>query len=167
MAGRPGRVGGTWGESAGAAVALVFLGGICCPATPAHAGTCSVPGTHPTIQEAIDDPSCSTIDLQAVIYDESIQISRSVSIDGPSGGGAVIEGLTSLSGDSTVVSFSNLTVQNGCLPDGVRVEDGAELSGTNFAAFSDQALPCPAGSTAVFEDGFEIGDTSVWSVTVP
>ena len=132
-----------------------------------RAGTCTVPGTHPTIQEAVLDPSCTAIDITATTYSESVQITRSLSINGPGGGGAVIEGLALVSGSSTQVSLSNLTVQNGCLPDGVLVEDGAELSGVNFTAISDSALPCPEGPTAVFGDDFDSGNTSAWSVTVP
>ena len=32
---------------------------------PAMAGTCNVPGSHASIQEAVIDPSCTTIDLAA------------------------------------------------------------------------------------------------------
>ncbi len=46
-------------------------------ASPALAGVCTVPGSHATIQEAIDDPLCTTINLAVQTYAESISIPRS------------------------------------------------------------------------------------------
>lgn len=43
-------------------------------ASPGLAQTCTVPGSHATIQTAMDDPACTTIDLSAQTYAESVNI---------------------------------------------------------------------------------------------
>ena len=149
-----------------AVAGALFVGMAAGVAAPVAAGTCNVPGSHPSIQEAVLDIACTSIDITATTYNESIEVARSLTINGPGGGGAVIEGLATVTGSGTQVAFNNLAVQNGCTPDGVRVDGGAEVNGTNFAVTSDTALPCPI-VPFIFSDGFESGNTSAWSATVP
>ena len=66
--------------------------------SPTLAGVCTVPGSHATIQEAIDDPSCTTINLSTQTYPESINITRTLTLAGPGGGGAIVEGLVRVVG---------------------------------------------------------------------
>ncbi len=47
-------------------------------ASPVFAQTCTVPGSHATIQEAIDDPACATITLSAQTYPDFVESCRSV-----------------------------------------------------------------------------------------
>lgn len=47
------------------------------------AATCSVPSpTYPTIQSAVDDPACTTIDVAPGVYSENVTISRSLTLNG-------------------------------------------------------------------------------------
>ncbi len=131
-------------------------------ALPLHAQTCTVPGTHATIQEAIDDPACLTIMLSAQVYAESIRIPRSLDLAGPAAGGAILQGLALMTGSSTEVGLQNLRVENGCVPNALRTAFGATMTGTNLEVERSAALPCPEISDAIFADGFETGDTSAW-----
>ena len=143
---------------------------------PAGAQTCTVPGTHATIQGAIDDPACTTINLSAQSYPESINIQRSLTLAGPApsggnggentgGGGAVVEGLVRVVGAGTLVNTSDLAVRNGCPLNALLVLGGAQTNGMNLTVERSAALPCPA--SLVFADGFESGDTAAWSSQVP
>jgi len=134
-------------------------------ASPALAGVCTVPGSHATIQEAIDDPACTSIDLSAQTYAESINIPRTLTLAGPGGGGAIVEGLVRVAGGGTQATLVDLEVANGCAYAATRAVAGGEIVGDNLQTTSSSAMPCPVSS--VFEDGFESGDTSAWSNTVP
>ena len=48
-------------RGAAAALAVVAIVGV----PPLRAQTCTVPGSHATIQEAADDPACAEVDLAA------------------------------------------------------------------------------------------------------
>lgn len=131
------------------------------------AQTCTVPGTHPTIQEAVDDPACTTIDLAAQSYPESIEIRRSLTLGGPAAGGAVIEGLVLVVGLGTAVNLAHLEVANGCRPDAMRASGGATVNATHVSVQRAAVLPCPELASSIFSDGFETGDTGRWSSTTP
>jgi hypothetical protein len=136
-------------------------------APPLHAQTCTVPGTHATIQEAADDPACAEVDLAAQTYPESVILSRTVTISGPGTGGAVVQGLVLISGAGTVATLRDLRVENGCVPDALRASGGARLVGENLQVQRAEGLPCPLTAGAIFTDGFESGNTTAWSHTSP
>jgi len=137
-------------------------------APPLHAQTCSVPGSHATIQQAIDDPACAMITLSAQSFGESIVVRRPLTLAGPAAGGAVVEGLVLVVGEGTEVILQDLTVENGCSPDALRTSAGAKVTGNNLRVEHSEALPCPATTAGqIFTDGFELGDTSNWSSAVP
>jgi hypothetical protein len=123
------------------AIAALALLGVTTVPLPVRAGTCMVPGSHATIQAAINDPSCTTIDLANQTYSESVLVSRSLTIASPSGGSATIEGLVAVEGSGTVVALDDLGVQNGCSPEALRVQGGAEVNGTNLQVTRAAALP--------------------------
>ena len=148
-----------------AAAALAAIAALAAP--PAHAQTCTVPGSHTTIQEAIDDPACATVALATQTYPESIVIRRSLTLAGPGGGGAIVQGLVLMSGPTTVVTLQDLRVENGCVPDALRTTGGARLAGENLQVERADGLPCPATADAIFTDGFESGNTDAWSSTTP
>jgi len=129
---------------------------------PLHAQICSVPGSHATIQEAIDDPACITITLSAQTYTESIRIPRSLTLAGPASGGSIVQGLVLMVGSATEVGLQNLRVENGCLPNALRTISGATMNGTNLEVERSAALPCPQTADTIFADGFESGDTTAW-----
>ena len=149
--------------SLSAATLLLLLG--VWLAAPLQAQTCTVPGTHATIQAAVDDPVCTTIMLSAQIYPESVNIPRSLTLAGPGAGGAVVQGLLRVVGAGTQVTLQDLRVENGCVRNALKAVAGAEVTGTNLEVEHSAGLPCPVST--VFQDGFELGDTSAWSRTVP
>jgi len=140
------------------------LAGIC---TTLAAQTCTVPGTHATIQGAADDPACATVNLAAQTYPESIVLRRSLTLAGPGTGGSVVQGLVLVAGASTVATLNDLRVENGCVPDALRTSSGARLTGTNLQVERSTGLPCPLTADAIFVDGFESGNTTAWSRTTP
>ena len=118
-----------------------------------YAGTCSVPGTHATIQQAADDTNCTQIDLSGQTYYEILNITRSVGLSGPGAGQAVLIGQLSLEGASTVATVSDISVRSSC-PDGaVRVIGGANLISVDMQAKWQGAVPCTNDLTLF--DGFE------------
>lgn len=133
---------------------------------PAGAGVCSVPGSHPTIQEAIDDPSCTAIDVADQSYAESILVYRTLTISGPGAGTAILEGGVEARGSGTVVNLTDLEVRNGCQPEALVTVSGARIDGDGLKVVRSTSLPCPPVLAEVFLDGFESGDTSAWSSTV-
>jgi hypothetical protein len=136
-------------------------------APPLHAQNCTVPGSYVTIQEAIDDPACVTITLSAQTYGESIVIPRSLPLAGPRAGGAIVQGLVLVVGSGTEVGLQDLRVENGCVPDALRTASGARMTGENLEVVRSAALPCPATADSIFADGFESGDTTNWSGSIP
>lgn len=137
-------------------------------ALPIHAQTCTVPGSLATIQQAIDDPACAMITLSTQTFAESIIIPRSLTLAGPAVGEAIVEGLVLVTGAGTEVILQDLTVENGCSPDALRSSAGAKITGNNLRVERSEALPCPVTTAGrIFNDGFELGDTSNWSSAVP
>jgi hypothetical protein len=136
-------------------------------AAPLDAQTCTVPGTHATIQGAADDPVCATVVLAAQTYPESIVLRRTVTIAGPGTGGAVIQGLVLVIGSDTAATLRDLEVANGCTPDALRAAGGAELAGDNLSVTRSDTLPCPLTADTIFTDGFESGNTGAWSSSTP
>lgn len=129
--------------------------------------TCTVPGTHATIQEAVDDPTCIPIDLADQTYPESVRLHRTLTVAGPGVGTAIIEGWVLAIGAGTVVTLDTLEVRNGCQPEALSSERGARVEGTDLVVVRSAALPCPAVAADVFADDFESGDTLAWTATVP
>lgn len=143
---------------------LQFLALVLVARVPVVAVICSVPGTYPTIQEAVDDLACTQVDLADQTYAESVLIPRSLTVAGT--GASIIEGRVLALGLGTQLDLVDLTIQNGCSPEALEVERGAQAQGTNLTVVRSGALPCPAFA-GLFADGFESGDTSAWSTTVP
>jgi nitrous oxidase accessory protein NosD len=53
---------------------------------------CSVPGDHATIQAAVADPRCETVNLGAGTFYESVTISRTVTLQGQGADLTIVEG---------------------------------------------------------------------------
>ncbi len=138
---------------------------VLCP--PLAAQTCTVPGSHATIQEAADDPACATVNLAAQTYPESIVLRHSLTLAGPGTGGAVVQGLVLIAGATTQVALNDLRVENGCFPDALRTSGGAQITGNNLQVERSEGLPCPLTADTIFTDGFESGNTTAWSSTTP
>ncbi|HEV2805221.1 MAG TPA: hypothetical protein VGW57_09865 [Chthoniobacterales bacterium] len=54
----------------------------------ARGATCSVPSDHPTIQSAVDDATCSIVNVAPGLYPENVFISRAVTLNGAQAGQA-------------------------------------------------------------------------------
>ena len=68
------------------------------------AATCSVPTTsYPTIQSAVDDPTCATIDVAAGAYPENVSITRSLVLNGAQFGQPVAGRVSAGPAESTVI----------------------------------------------------------------
>ena len=137
--------------------------------TPAitQAVVCNVPsGTYPTIQEAIDDTNCTTVNLADQSYDESILVDRSLSILGPPAL-AELNGHVKIQGTGTVVQMDNLMVENGCSPEAYLVTSSGHVNSSRLEVSWVNGAPCPAVFTPLFSDGFETGNTSLWSGVAP
>ena len=147
----------------------VFLAVVLPCAPPVAADVCQVPsGTYPTIQAAVGAPICTEIVLAAQTFEESVVIARNLVIGGASAATTVIEGRLLVQGGSTVVSLEDLTVNGsasgvaGTFTEALHVADGAELSGSNIVV-----LNAMIDQRSIFDDGFESGNTTAWSTTVP
>ncbi len=133
-------------------------------AQPATAATCTVPGSHAAIHAAVFDPTCTTIQLQAQTYDESVQFFRSLTLQGPGGGGALLRGGIVAAGATTSVSLVDFAVESSC-PQSLRSAGGARLVGEGLQVVRSSSAPCPL--FAPFQNGFESGNTLAWSATAP
>ena len=138
-------------------------------APAARAATCPVPtGSHPTIQEAVDDAACTEIDLGGQTYTESVSIGRTLSLSGVSSAPSIIAGRVVIQGAATVVSLADLTIDGsdptvaGCFVEAVDVSGGAQMLGSNVVVVNSDGIAC-----LLFGDGFEDGTTGAWSATSP
>jgi hypothetical protein len=70
--------------------ALLIAGALTLYASTTWAATCAVPSlAYPTIQSAIDDPVCTTINVAPGIYNENVTINRSLTLNGAQAGQTV------------------------------------------------------------------------------
>lgn len=120
----------------------------------AMAGDCTIPGSHPTIQAAIDDHLCTEITLAAqTTYTEHLHINRSLQLGGPPEGGATVQGQINLTGPMTVALLTNFRIESGCSSGTLRVSDGAQMNGSGLHMLFSQLFPCIAD--LFISDGFE------------
>jgi hypothetical protein len=68
----------------------------------ARGATCSVPSDHPTIQAAVDDASCSIVNVAPGLYPENVFISRAVTLNGAQAGQPVAARISGSPAESTV-----------------------------------------------------------------
>lgn len=133
---------------------LIFLGAALCGfSEPAWSGNCTVPGTHPTIQAAVDDPGCSDIGLSDQTYFELLAIDRSLSLFGPSGGAATVIGQVNVTGGATIAMLDDFRIESGCADGALRLFGGARITVSGMQVAHVSGTPCVLGF--IFEDGFE------------
>ena len=83
------------------------------------AAPCTVPGSHPTIQAAVDDPTCDPINVGSGTFHEDLFIDRSVRVVGAGTGTTIVDGLGGTStirvsdGDAYTLTFEALTITGG------------------------------------------------------
>lgn len=130
---------------------------------------CPVPsGTHPTIQEAVDDVGCTEVTLATQTFVESVAVDRSLAIIGASTATTIVEGHFEVTGVATVIDLSDMTIDAaapsvaGCFPEALDVTGGAQLTSNALVVINGDGDAC-----LLFGDGFESGSTSAWSSTTP
>ncbi|HKP92440.1 MAG TPA: hypothetical protein VJS88_00980, partial [Chthoniobacterales bacterium] len=70
----------------------------------ALAAVCSVPSAgYPTIQAAVDDPTCTTITVAPGIYSENVSIPRSLTLNGAQAGQPTANRISGGPAESTVI----------------------------------------------------------------
>ena len=133
----------------GVGLLLVLLGAI-----PASAARCRVPSSaYPTIQAAVDNATCATINVAAGTYHENVVINHDVTIrgeeseeseEGEGQESTIVDG----SGSGTVftitsgkVTIKNVTIQNGLGPvGGGIVNNGGMLTIKDSTISNNSAL---------------------------
>ena len=128
---------------------------------PAHAVDCTVPGSHTTIQDAVDDASCTVVHVQAGTYVENVVINRDLEIYGAGAGSTVIDGdgagtAVRIESGATVV-ISQTTIQNGSANYGGGIYNvghltlvGSEVR-KNLVSFGGAGIYNASGATLVLE----------------
>lgn len=116
---------------------------------------CSPPSaSHPTLQQAVDDPVCTIIELAAQAYPEQIAISRSLTLTGTGPLTSTVDGPILVQGPSIEVGMASIGIRNGCPQPGLRVRAGALVSPVNVRV-STEAIECPPPPDLIFTDRFE------------
>jgi len=119
----------------------------------AGADTCAVPSpAYPSIQSAVDAPSCSQIDVAAGTYPEQVVIGRSLELAGAGSTESFVLGGVEVGAGTVMVTGLSLSGPGEAL----RAHSGAEVSGFDLEVVSG-ALDPP-----LFADGFEDGTTGAW-----
>lgn len=124
----------------------------------ADTNTCTVPSpAHPTIQSAVDAPSCSQVDVAAGTYAEAVVVDRSLVLTGAGSGSTFIEGGLEIQAGSVTAAGFHLSAPGEAL----WAHSTAEISGSDLEVVSGFV------ETPIFADGFEGGTTDAWDAAWP
>jgi hypothetical protein len=124
-------------------------------ATSAHTqAVCEVPADHATIQAAVDDAACDTINLGAGTFYESVTINRTVTILGQGVDLTIVDGNAAGSvfsiGGGAVVTLTHMTITNGSASSG----GGIAASAGSGEQTEVHVLRCKiAGNSATYSGG--------------
>jgi hypothetical protein len=139
-------------------------------AAPAAAITCSVPSApYGTIASALADPTCTTVQVAAGTYVESLQATRDVTIQGAGSASTVVAGLLRASGPGVDVTLKSLRIDatassaTSCAPSALDVRLGAEvIPGPDLDV---RGHGTPIANCVLASDGFESGNLAAWLAT--
>lgn len=120
----------------------------------ALAATCTVPGSHGSIQAAVDDASCDPIQIAAGGYLESPLVTRSLSLVGAGIGATTIWGRVLADGSAILVFVDQLMVSSGCPGPALSAVNGARLRSGDVRAEKSASAGCNVVGR-IFADGFE------------
>ncbi len=134
-----------------AAIPLIVLLAV---SSRANAAECLVPGTHASIQAAIDSAGCDPIRLASQGYFESPLIARSLTLAGNGSANTTIWGQVRVEGSTVMVLAQGLTVYSGCPGPGLVASAGATVRSGDVVAARSAAAQCNAVVT-LFADSFE------------
>lgn len=121
---------------------------------PILAATCTVPGSHASIQTAVNDVTCDPIQLAARGYFESPLVTRSLSLIGAGTGATTLWGRLSAQGEGVLVFIDQLTVFSGCPGPALLGNAGASVRSGDVRAIKRANAGCNVVES-VFSDGFE------------
>ena len=126
-------------------------------ARPTAAVTCTVPSTpHPTIQSAIDDATCTTVEVAAGSYGESPVVDRTLVLQGAGSGETYLAGQLEVTAGVLDLQALSIFSPPGGGGDALLSHSGAEVRAFDVEVVHGSDVP-------LFADGFETGDTSAWS----
>jgi hypothetical protein len=128
--------------------------------------TCAVPSQRPTIQSAIDDPICTTIQVSAGTYHEILAVTRSIIIIGT--GPPILRGNIGVRGSGVVATVDNFQIQpysdviQRPLCSGIAVIQNATVypDRVNIVGVAGSGVCLDARGDLIFADGFETGNTA-------
>jgi predicted outer membrane repeat protein len=119
--------------------------------TSATTAICTVPGSYSTIQDAVNDVTCTDIEIDAGMYTEIVYITRNITITGAGPGfttingnsqGSVFKCGSALMTDPTmIVRLADMTIEGGVAEYGGGIYNGATcwLTGDNLEVFANGA----------------------------
>jgi hypothetical protein len=126
---------------------VMSFGGSKSKAAPA---TCTVPGSHPTIQAAASDPTCTTINVAPGVYNENVVVPNSTTINGAQAGNndfvtrsanpageSIVNGVTPIGNVAVfTISAANVTINGFTVKNSVTTGAamGITVSGTGGGA---------------------------------
>jgi hypothetical protein len=134
----------------------------------AAAATCTVPTlSHPTIQSAVDDVTCSTINVAPGLYNEDVTIPRTLTLNGAQAGQPVATRFFAASAESTInglvtinaasVAFDGFSLMNSGLNDNngilVKTAGNGALITNNLVSLVGSATLTSNAQGIYLEDG--------------
>ena len=131
--------------------------------SPLRADLCAVPSEYPTIGQAVAAPRCTEIAIAAGTFPERVVIDRPLIVQGSGVESTTLAGQLVVTGPAAVTLTDLLIDTDGCYPAAMLLASGAELEPDRVDVIDSGSQ----ASCALFADGFESGDTSHWSVTIP
>ena len=120
----------------------------------AHAAECLVPGTHASIQAAIDSTGCDPIRLASQGYFESPVVPRGLTLVGNGSGNTTIWGQLRVEGSAVLVLAQGFSVYSGCPGPALQADSGASVRSGDVVVARSAAAQCNAVVT-LFADSFE------------
>ena len=142
--------------------AFLFLG-----TSSADCATCNVPSaSYPSIQSAVDVINCTEIVVASGSFYENVTIGRTIEIRGVSSDTTTVVGKVTVEGSGTKATLKSMTiaVEPEDLPyEGLVVVGDAEVLPDDLVIGTTDLN----AADHIFSDGFESGDTTLWSNTIP
>jgi len=135
--------------------------------SPGGAATCNAPSaSYSSIQSAVDVINCTEIVVASGSFYENVVIGRTLEIQGVSSASTTIVGKVTVEGFGTKATLKSMTiaVEPEDLPyEGLVVVGDAEVIPDDLVIGTTDLN----AADHIFSDGFESGDTALWSNTVP
>lgn len=120
----------------------------------AQAALCNVPASYTSVQAAVNDNNCSEIQMSPGQYEGSINISRSLTLSGSGSNRTVVNGVVSVSGNTTQATLRSFRISGGCQGSWLISSGGASVLASTIRSELVAPSQC-GGDELIFEDGFE------------